>query len=253
MFIMTNVGAKISELRKAKNMTQMELADKLGISFQAVSNWERGNSMPDISKLPELAQLFDTTVDEILGERSELVDSVVDGKIDEYLETNPVTPGQIGDIAPILKPDQIDKIVRKTPLNEIDDIAGLLPFISSSVIDDIARKMVEEEKSIAGIAPFVSQEVIAELAAVNYKRRGMSALYDIAAFIPQNQLQKIAEEEYAVRGLGNIAGIAPFLDRGFLGGLARDTMQKDGINAIGAIIPFLDRDMLSEYVRNMYL
>ena len=39
-------------------MTQMELADRMGISFQVVSNWERGNSMPDISKLPELAEIF---------------------------------------------------------------------------------------------------------------------------------------------------------------------------------------------------
>ncbi len=43
MFNMTNVGIRISELRKAKNMTQMELADKMDISFQAVSNWERGS------------------------------------------------------------------------------------------------------------------------------------------------------------------------------------------------------------------
>lgn len=45
MFTMTSVGAKISELRKKHNMTQMELADKMNISFQAVSNWERGVSL----------------------------------------------------------------------------------------------------------------------------------------------------------------------------------------------------------------
>lgn len=44
MFIMNSVGVKISELRKKHNMTQMELADKMNISFQAVSNWERGVS-----------------------------------------------------------------------------------------------------------------------------------------------------------------------------------------------------------------
>ena len=47
-FNMAQIGRRISGLRKDQNMTQMELADKLGISFQAVSNWERGNSMPDI-------------------------------------------------------------------------------------------------------------------------------------------------------------------------------------------------------------
>lgn len=45
-FNMDQIGRKISNLRREQNMTQMELADKLGISFQAVSNWERGNTMP---------------------------------------------------------------------------------------------------------------------------------------------------------------------------------------------------------------
>lgn len=45
MFNMKNIGFKISELRKKNNMTQMELADKMNISFQAVSNWERGVSL----------------------------------------------------------------------------------------------------------------------------------------------------------------------------------------------------------------
>ena len=45
MFNMKNIGLKISELRKNNNMTQMELADKMNISFQAVSNWERGVSL----------------------------------------------------------------------------------------------------------------------------------------------------------------------------------------------------------------
>ena len=45
MFDMKIVGRKIAMLRKEKNLTQMELADMLGISFQAVSNWERGVSL----------------------------------------------------------------------------------------------------------------------------------------------------------------------------------------------------------------
>ena len=45
MFDMKQIGKNITNLRKTNNMTQMELADKLGISFQAVSNWERGDSL----------------------------------------------------------------------------------------------------------------------------------------------------------------------------------------------------------------
>ena len=54
MFNMTGTAERIKNARIAKNMTQMNIADALGVSYQAVSNWERGNSMPDIGKLGEL-------------------------------------------------------------------------------------------------------------------------------------------------------------------------------------------------------
>lgn len=253
MINMGNVGFRISELRKAKNMTQMELADKMGISFQAVSNWERGISMPDISKLPEIAQLMGTTVDEILGEKSELVDSAVNGNVDEYLDNNTVTAKQLGDIAPILKPAQVDRIVMKTSINELGDIEVLLPFISQDVINEIARKMVEDGKSIEVLAPFVSRDIIAELAEIRYKNQGLSALEHMAPFIPKDRLQKIADEEYANRGLRHFESIAPFLNREYLNGLAREAIQKEGIRAISGIVPFLDKGMLSEYVKEKYL
>ena len=85
MFDTKEIGRKISEFRKVSNMTQMELADRLNISFQAVSNWERGNSMPDISKLPELAELFGISIDELLGKKSELITNIIEGDIEEFL------------------------------------------------------------------------------------------------------------------------------------------------------------------------
>lgn len=45
MLDMKRVGVRISQLRKLAGMTQMEMADRLGISFQAISNWERGGSL----------------------------------------------------------------------------------------------------------------------------------------------------------------------------------------------------------------
>lgn len=64
-------GAQIAALRKQKGMTQNELGHLLGISFQAVSKWERGETLPDTAILLDLARVLDTTVDQILaaGER----------------------------------------------------------------------------------------------------------------------------------------------------------------------------------------
>ncbi|MBE6772579.1 MAG: helix-turn-helix transcriptional regulator [Ruminococcaceae bacterium] len=62
-----NLGNNISEKRKAKGMTQEELAANLGVSPQAVSKWENNLSCPDISLLPSIAKLFGMSVDELLG------------------------------------------------------------------------------------------------------------------------------------------------------------------------------------------
>lgn len=60
------VGIQIANLRKAKGLTQNDLGDRLGITFQAVSKWERGETLPDTSILVDLANALETSVDSIL-------------------------------------------------------------------------------------------------------------------------------------------------------------------------------------------
>lgn len=61
-----NVGSLIAALRKAKGITQSELGERIGVSFQAVSKWERGETLPDTSILPDLAKILETSIDYIL-------------------------------------------------------------------------------------------------------------------------------------------------------------------------------------------
>ncbi len=66
------IGSLIAEIRKSKNMTQREFADKLNITDKAVSKWERGLSLPDISILPELSIILEISIAELLnGEKAE--------------------------------------------------------------------------------------------------------------------------------------------------------------------------------------
>ena len=107
MFDTVKVGRIISQKRKEHNMTQMQLADALGISFQAVSNWERGNSMPDISKLPELAELFGCSIEELLGGGASAgnVEKLAKG------EGQGLSLGEIAEVAPVLTPEVLDEAV----------------------------------------------------------------------------------------------------------------------------------------------
>lgn len=75
-------GENLKKLRKGKEMTQETLADFLGVSFQAVSKWERSETYPDITMLPVIASFFNVSTDDLLG-----VDKArKEQKINEYLE-----------------------------------------------------------------------------------------------------------------------------------------------------------------------
>ena len=60
------LGMMIASLRKEKGMTQLELAEKMGVTDKAVSKWERDISCPDINTIPKLAELFGISVDELM-------------------------------------------------------------------------------------------------------------------------------------------------------------------------------------------
>ena len=61
----------IASLRKEKRMTQIELAEKMGVTDKAVSKWERDLACPDVSTLPKLAEVFDISVDELMQCKAE--------------------------------------------------------------------------------------------------------------------------------------------------------------------------------------
>lgn len=68
-----SIGAVIASKRKALGMTQKDLAEKLTVSFQAVSKWEKDAAHPDVELLPALAEILWTTVDALVGYRSPIL------------------------------------------------------------------------------------------------------------------------------------------------------------------------------------
>ena len=65
------LGMMIASLRKEKRMTQIELAEKMGVTDKAVSKWERDLACPDVSTLRKLTEVFDISVDELMQCKAE--------------------------------------------------------------------------------------------------------------------------------------------------------------------------------------
>ena len=159
MFDMIQCGRTISQARKKQNMTQMELADRMGISFQAVSNWERGVSMPDISKLLELSEVLGITVDEILGKPSPLIETLVTAEREkENTATAKSAPdnGETREDAPesddLQELEALGEILEKDDLEELEKLPELLAGLPEmlgglkALVNDSLKKAVAQIK-----------------------------------------------------------------------------------------------------------
>lgn len=216
MFDMAYVGGKIAELRKSNNMTQLELADRLGISFQAVSNWERGNSMPDIAKLPEISELFGVSVDEILGKRNTVLDELSEHGV-VNLENH--AGAAITEAAILLKPQQIRQMLasgsqgmpvvslllpflNSESIEELvheykqagENIAIFLPFLRQDKVSELAREASEKGEPVGMYLPFMSKESVSELAFAAFESAGAEGAVMFLPFLCEEDLQKLSEK-----------------------------------------------------------
>lgn len=248
MFDAVEIGRRISRLRKERDMTQPALADVMGVSFQAVSNWERGASMPDIGKLPELAQALGVSVDELLGggRGGELIRSVIDGSEETFVKNERITLSEAGEAAPLLKPKQVTRIVRA-----IDEGKDQHDATAGRESSDSTEQSKIDLESLVAIAPFLDEDYLDELAGRLAPNIGLGKLASLAPFVSEDALGKLALASINTGGtLGELAAIAPFLDEGDLGKIALSCVENGGnISQLASIAPFLDEDDLDRIVR----
>lgn len=67
-----NLSERLVELRKERNLSQLELAEALNVSRQSISLWEKGSTAPSLDKLPLLAEFYDITIDELFYSPEEM-------------------------------------------------------------------------------------------------------------------------------------------------------------------------------------
>ena len=237
-FDMHRIGQTIARMRREHNMTQMQLADEMGVSFQAVSNWERGQSMPDISKLPELATLFSTTIDELLGCHSPLIEKAAEGKLEE-LPT--LTVEEVVDAAPLLPPRQMDKLTdRLLELEHLPDMSELLRFLPTTKVDALLQQRMDAGRPLKEYAVFASNNAV-DAAARAHEQQGLP-IDDIAPFMSADCVVEIARSRTAAGR--SIAELLPFLYEDSVDELAR---QRDALHhSIDDFLPFMSENTLAE-------
>ncbi len=260
MFNMQHTAKIISSARKARNMTQLELADQLGVSFQAVSNWERGISMPDIAKLPDVARLLSVSIDELLGESSSLVNGLLSEEGDAYLENAQISPQELETAAPVLKPDQFKTAFEHTdpPIEfsgDLSELSSLLPYLDEETMDGLAQAAYEKHGicALSSVAPFISSGRIDAIAQQEYEKNGIDHVAPIAPFLSQNVIDELAQKTYERDGISTLSSVAPFMSSGYIDAIAQQEYEKNGIDHVASIAPFLSQRTLDSIAKKVLL
>lgn len=247
MFDQQRIGANIMKARKAKGYTQMTLADALGVSFQAVSNWERGQTCPDIANLSELSRVLDLSIDELLGNRraAEITREIAEDKTPE------LQPEELQQVAPLLTGEQADKAAGVSA-SDFAALAALAPFLSEEFLGEAVITLYERTGSLDGamsLAPFMAEDDIGELASLIVPKEGVAGLTKLAPFMNEDELGDFVLEQFQKGGLKDINSLLPFLNDNVLCELAEQLLKKGDLKAILPLAPFLDEDILDEVAR----
>lgn len=159
MFDTMKIARRIRQTRIEKNMTQVNLADAMEVSYQAVSNWERGNSMPDISKLEELCAVLDISLEELLGTEQKTAEAV-----SKAMDEKTLSMEELEDIAPILLPEQVKQQTAENAKKgklKFSALSGLAPFMDDDFWrETIGNVTVENAREITAVAPFLPDDVL---------------------------------------------------------------------------------------------
>lgn len=99
------IGENIRALRQRKGLTQDLVAQQLGVTYQAVSKWENDTNTPDIALLPEIAALFDVTIDALFAQDAAPVLDGLPMEDDDIIRIVQLRGRQVLSVTPRMSPD----------------------------------------------------------------------------------------------------------------------------------------------------
>lgn len=226
MFDMTEIGRRIASYRKEKGITQMGLANQLGVSYQAVSNWERGESMPDIAKLEDLSRELGASIDAILGndKKSRAAELLSRGEMPEDIKE--VLP----ELLPVMTPQQIEDSVEVVKNDALDAtyLVAIAPFVERVTISELALKLEGEVPfgKLLGLAPFITKDVVNKLLEERVSESlNISQLISIAPFASKKIISAFALKLKGDVSAPRLCALAPFLERETLAQLLKGHLE----------------------------
>lgn len=256
MLNMIKIGKIISEQRRKLNLTQMEVADKLGVTFQAVSSWERGQTMPDITKLDELSKIFNISIDELLDNQNgtNIIQRII--KNESNIKVNSVD--EFIEIAPIIKPENSEvlakEIMDKKTIS-LKELTSLAPYLDEETLSEFAKNTSTGDlNDLAPIAPYLSEECLVELIekSVN-KRNSFDEIMSLIPFIETENLEKIV---FKVRennlDINVIVPVAPFMDDKTLMKIVVEEIEKGNFGGVVVLAPYLGSDELNKLIKEKF-
>lgn len=236
MFDMTDIGRKIAKRRKQLNLTQVELADQLLVSYQAVSQWELGKSMPEISNLTRLSEVLDLPLSELLGQKESQV-------VQQVVEDEPLSEDDLVEAAPFIKPSAMKKQLKDRPFKG-STLVALAPFVDSDTLMGYINKQGLSGGSLVALAPFLDDEHIDQILD-NMSDRNIqtSQLVALAPFASSKSLARLVKKAGSRVSGAQLIALAPFLKGKHLREIV-DAKQVEGLNKNWvkvALMPFLDQ------------
>ena len=222
MFDQQRIGANIMRARKAKGYTQMTLADALGVSFQAVSNWERGQTCPDIANLSQLSQVLDISIDELLGNKRA---AEITKEIAEY----------------------------KTPVLEQEELVQVAPLLSEEQADRAAKESDLDFDALKALAPYLSEDIMGEAVTTIYRQTGnLTAAIDLLCYVNEDALLPLAHEIAKRDALKGLKALSPYLDWNDMTDLLIDFSSKGNTDGLADLFIYLDSDLAGIIAKNLY-
>ena len=261
MFDTMKIAKKIKDARIGKNMTQMNLADAMGVSYQAVSNWERGNSMPDISKLEDLCDTLDLSVSELLG--MEQKETAVVNKI--LKEEEPLSMEELADVAPILPPAQIreqaeraagdekqkvnikaleaiamylddefwEELLENVEVDSLADLAPIAMYLDEEILDQLVKKApLGDSKGLVALAMYLSEDTLDWAARQYAENMDIQTLEALAMYMEEDTLDALADEQIARGNAKWLTPLCMYMAEETVRKIARALMKEGDVDAL---------------------